>query len=168
MLGIVASKVFISLSSEQRHKLRLHQLALPTIVVCIALLYLASATALPFPHEMVTGVLLAPLSVALIVALSSEPVGITGLMTAELPVLLGESNFALYLLHVPLWQLFVWLKLGGVRSHYVGFLLAAVLISICSFQFFNGPWSRQGIDAILEQEGRGRSLTLSIGRLGDS
>jgi peptidoglycan/LPS O-acetylase OafA/YrhL len=139
VLGIVTSKVFIRLSREQKSRGLLHQAALPTIVVCLGLLYLASSAPLPFPREIVSGILLAPVSGALIVALSSEPLGIAGLMSADLPILLGESSFALYLLHIPLWQLFIWLRLEGVRSHYVGFILTAVLISVCSFHFFEGP-----------------------------
>jgi peptidoglycan/LPS O-acetylase OafA/YrhL len=143
VLGIVACKLFIAASHNQTYRVLLHHAALPTIIAGFALLYLAASVPLPFPHEMVSGVLLAPLSVALIVALSSEPAGIAGVMSASLPVLLGESSFALYLLHVPLWQAFVWLKLGGVRSHYIGFLVVAVLMSVCSFYFFEGPMRRK-------------------------
>jgi peptidoglycan/LPS O-acetylase OafA/YrhL len=143
VLGIAACKIFIAASHHQKYRVLLHHAALPTIVLGIILLYLAASVPLPFPHEMLSGVLLAPLSVALIVALSSEPAGIAGIMSAGLPVLLGESSFALYLLHVPLWQVFVWLKLGGVRSHYIGFILIAVLMSVCSFHFFEGPMRRR-------------------------
>jgi len=136
ILGIVAGKLHTSALRSERYRIALHKTALPLLTLCMALFCLTCYVKLPIPTPILTGVFLAPVFVGIILALSSNPPVIGRLLSTRLPVLLGEASFALYLIHIPLWQVFQAFGLGGIRSHYIGFLLTAIALSICSFVFF--------------------------------
>ncbi|MCU1321251.1 MAG: acyltransferase 3 [Acidobacteriaceae bacterium] len=146
ILGIVAGKVHLSALRSERYRSALHRMALPLLLLCAALFCATCYAKLPIPSPILIGIFLAPLFVGIILALSSNPSVIGGLLSARLPVLLGEASFALYLIHIPLWQVFQAFGLGGVRSHYIGFLLTAIALSICSFIFFENAARRKILD----------------------
>jgi len=142
-LGIVTGKLHTHALHNIWYRSMLHKAALPLLLLCTVLLVLTCYVNLPLNHAMVTGIFLAPVSIGFILALSSEPALVTRLFSARISVLLGEASFALYLLHIPLWQVFQALKLGGTRMHYIGFLAVAIALSICSFFFLESPSRRK-------------------------
>ena len=159
ILGIVTGKLHSSALRIVRCRLVLHTVALPLLTLCATLFCLTCYVRFPVPHPVLGGILLAPVFAGSIVALSSNPFVIGRLLSARFSVLLGEASFALYLIHIPLWQLFQAFGLGGTRSHYLGFLLTAVAISICSFLFFENSTRKRILDytAARDVEGALRS-----------
>jgi peptidoglycan/LPS O-acetylase OafA/YrhL len=146
ILGIVTAKCHICAFRSERYRSALHTAALPLLILCLAFFCLTCYAETPIPHSILIGIFLAPVFIGVILALSSDPPIIGGLLSARLPILLGEASFALYLIHIPLWQLFQAFRLGGNRSHYIGFLLSAILLSICSFSFFENAAKKKILD----------------------
>ena len=159
ILGIVTGKLHSSALQTVRYRRVLHSVALPLLILCTALFCIACYAKLPVPHPILSGILLAPVFAGIIVALSSDPIILGSLLSARFPVLLGEASFALYLIHIPLWQLFQAFGLGGIRYHYLGFLLTAIALSICSFLFFENSARKKILDyaAAKDTEGELRS-----------
>jgi peptidoglycan/LPS O-acetylase OafA/YrhL len=142
VLGILAAKLHMHLLVKDRNQVLLHRASLPLLITCAAVFCLAAYVKMPAPQAMVTGIFQVPVSIGFILALSSGPVGVSRALSARLPVVLGEASFALYLLHIPLWHLYQGFHLGGIRSHYIGFLLVAIGLSACSFYWFETPARR--------------------------
>ena len=159
ILGIVAGKLHTSALRNERYRSALHKAALPLLTLCTILFCMACYVKLPIPGPILIGIFLSPIFVGIILALSSNPAVIGSLLSARLPILLGEASFALYLIHIPLWQVFQALGLGGIRSHYIGFLLTAIALSICSFIFFENAARRKilNYESAKDTEGNLRS-----------
>lgn len=139
VLGIVAGKLHMHALDQSRYRTLLNRAAVPLLMVCASVFCLMGYVELPVPHALVIGIFLVPVSIGFILALASEPAFVGRALSAKLPLVLGEASFALYLLHMPLWQLYQALHLGGVRFHYLGYLIVTTALSVCSFYWLEGP-----------------------------
>jgi peptidoglycan/LPS O-acetylase OafA/YrhL len=146
VLGIVTGRLHTSALGSERYRSALHRASLPLLLLCSALFCLTCYVKLPIPNPILIGIFMAPIFVGIILALASNPPIIGTVLSVRLSVLLGEASFALYLIHIPLWCIFQSLGLGGVRSHYIGFLLTAIALSICSFIFFENTARKKILD----------------------
>ena len=73
-------------------------------VLAAGLLLLVLGASSQLPYRLLHNGLLAPLYVLLIVGLGSSGAGARRVLGARWALLLGEASYALYLLHVPLWD----------------------------------------------------------------
>ncbi|MFC5865309.1 acyltransferase family protein [Acidicapsa dinghuensis] len=64
------------------------------------------------------------------------------LLSAKWLVVLGEASFGLYLIHVPILHLFLWLRWGHSWSMFALYLATCIGLSVLSFYFVEGPSRR--------------------------
>jgi peptidoglycan/LPS O-acetylase OafA/YrhL len=87
---------------------------------------------------------LAPIFLCVLWAAATSRTWITQLLSHPWLVVLGESSFALYLIHVPVWHLFTLLKIEANPLAYAGYIALCLTLSILSFYFLEKP-ARQAI-----------------------
>ncbi len=94
------------------------------------------------PTSLLQSATLMPFNAAVILGLATTGGAIRRLLSWTPLVLLGEASYALYLLHVPVWNGFV--ALGGDQSSsaYLAYLGAAVAVSVIAHLLVEAPARR--------------------------
>jgi peptidoglycan/LPS O-acetylase OafA/YrhL len=82
--------------------------------------------------------MLAPVFAGIIWALSATPTPLSRWLCGKWLVTLGNSSYALYLIHIPILDLFVHFKWVS-RTYYPEYLALCVGLSLLSFHFFETP-----------------------------
>jgi len=132
--------------------LRLRQPELPPVrawqanavlVGSLAALFVANQFPARFPEYdfTVTG-LLAPIFMGVIWSLSSARTLATRALSARWLVVLGNSSYALYLIHIPMFHMFKYLRPQNRLELYPVYLAACVGLSVASFYYFETPARR--------------------------
>ncbi len=137
--GIVAAIIFLRGGREWLARGRRRNLVLATALVPLILLAVFQPLR---PAYLLAG----PLFALLIAALAAGPAGRPGFLASRPMVLLGESSFALYMIHIPLMMI----ALIARPPEPVGWLVMAGIIaaSIAVFRWFETParhWTRAAV-----------------------
>lgn len=115
------------------------------VVLAASVTVLLSVNQFPVPsREFVffsTG-LLAPAAMGVIWALSSARTLVSQALSARWLGVLGESSYALYLIHYPMFHVFEHLGLASKPAAYPVFLSLCVGLSVLSFYYFETPSRR--------------------------
>ena len=138
VVGLVAARCHVQ-ARQAGHEGRLSRMALPLILAGVFVTCLVDFTGGVEPEFRRQPTLLAPAFAMMVVGLASLPKAISRLFSTSWGILLGESSFGLYLIHVPLIRLFRAMHLGYEPVSYFVFLAVAVGLSIASFLYFEGP-----------------------------
>jgi peptidoglycan/LPS O-acetylase OafA/YrhL len=131
ILGIVQSKV------------RVHSSFAPAFlvmaVVCFGLtLHYYSYIPMTLLHDG----LLVPAFACLILAFGSGNQALDSLLSPKWLVVLGEASYGLYLIHIPLWEIFHYLRLDHSGAAYLLYLASAITLSVLSFFYLETPLRR--------------------------
>jgi peptidoglycan/LPS O-acetylase OafA/YrhL len=86
--------------------------------------------------------LLVPAFGCLILAFDSGNKRLDGLLSVRWLVVLGEASYGLYLIHIPLWDIFYHLRIDQSRVAYPVYLVCAVALSVLSFFYVETPLRR--------------------------
>jgi peptidoglycan/LPS O-acetylase OafA/YrhL len=86
--------------------------------------------------------LLAPILMGIIWALSSVQTLAARVLSARWLVVLGESSYALYLIHIPMFHMFKFLRLETHLAVYPVYLALCVGLSVLSFYYLETPARR--------------------------
>jgi peptidoglycan/LPS O-acetylase OafA/YrhL len=108
----------------------------------IAFFGVALANSWLHSHGVSASFVLLPVFLAVIWVLSQSQILPVRLLNAKWLVVLGESSYALYLLQLPVLQLFKLLHLASRARDYPLYLLTAIGLSVLSFYFFETPMRR--------------------------
>jgi peptidoglycan/LPS O-acetylase OafA/YrhL len=146
-------------TSRSIHFARLNRLAALLAVGAIPLCLMALKTV---PPEL-CNVLLVPLFALAIFSLAAGRDGLSWLLSRSWMVLLGEASYAMYLLHLPIWQWMhdVFPSVPLLRDHYrspwffSAYLASVIGVSILVFKTVEQPARRLIWQALIQ--GRGRS-----------
>lgn len=139
LVGITVAKVHLGLIASNgntkflRRILSFSLFAASICFVGVLVSHLSLMTALP------QTVLFVPLHAVIIAALASDPPVIRTVASQPLLVLLGEASYGLYIIHIPLWNLFGEMGLTNKPILYLVFLGTAIVLSVISFKFFETP-----------------------------
>ncbi len=130
VLGICAA-VWFTRSGRQSLELPARRRGALAVATCgiVAL----SAAELSDPRYL----LMSPLFALLIVGLATRPASGSSWLAWPVLVLLGESSYALYLLHVPLLHLFDLAGVSGVAGWVA--MLAVIALSVVAFRWYETP-----------------------------
>jgi peptidoglycan/LPS O-acetylase OafA/YrhL len=163
LIGILVGIVFLRLpstsTSRTAHFTRLNRLAALLAVGAIPLCLMALKAV---PPEL-CNVLLVPLFALAIFSLAAGRDGLSWLLSRSWMVLLGEASYAMYLLHLPIWQWMhdVFPSVPLLRDHYrspwffSAYLASVIGVSILVFKTVEQPARRLIWKALIQ--GRGRS-----------
>ena len=86
--------------------------------------------------------LLVPAFGCLILAFDSGNKRLDALLSVKWLVVLGEASYGLYLIHIPLWNIFYHLRIDHSRVAYPVYLVCAVTLSVLSFFYVETPLRR--------------------------
>jgi peptidoglycan/LPS O-acetylase OafA/YrhL len=86
--------------------------------------------------------LLAPMFGALIWGLSNRDTIISKALSAKWLVILGEASYGFYLIHLPVFHLFILLRVGPGLFTFVFYLTLCIVLSVASFHWFETPARR--------------------------
>jgi peptidoglycan/LPS O-acetylase OafA/YrhL len=86
--------------------------------------------------------LMAPVFVCLILAFSSGNHALDKFLSPSWLVVLGEASYGLYLIHIPLWDVFHHLRLEHSMLAYLIYLATAITLSVLSFFYLETPMRR--------------------------
>jgi peptidoglycan/LPS O-acetylase OafA/YrhL len=141
-LGICTAKLLLYLLADPVWKARLNRYS-TALITSSALLFLCIPLfAIDIPETVLQHGLLLPLYAVVLLSFSAGRTRLTHLLSAKWLVILGESSFALYLIHFPLIAIFRKLFL---RNEIVGTLIYTVVaigLSIASFYWLETPSRR--------------------------
>ena len=139
VIGIVLAKLHVALLANRRTERWLERygaaLAVLTFTVFLALTETPRILQTTYLHDALSSLLF----LVLILAFASGNRIIQALFTPAWLVLLGEASFGLYLLHMPVYQLFVTLHLPLAGSFFFLYLAATIALSVLSFLYFETP-----------------------------
>jgi peptidoglycan/LPS O-acetylase OafA/YrhL len=139
LVGIAVAKVHLELIAVNKNTKFLRRIscfsffAASICFVGVLVSHVSLTTALP------QTVLFVPLHAVMIAALASDPPVIRTLASQPLLVLLGEASYGLYIIHIPLWNLFGEMGLTNKPILYLVFLGTSIVLSVISFKFFETP-----------------------------
>jgi len=140
--GICAAMIALKLTVPQRNALE--KLSLPILsssLLAFALFVILSPKLVKL-HLFVHDGLLSPLFIAVIIALSFGSSVIHRLLCGRYIVLLGETSYGLYLIHIPLWHLTKGISWGHSLAAYPAYLVMAIGLSVASFLYIERPCRR--------------------------
>lgn len=138
--GILLARLFVSLTHNQERRILLHRLTFPVIIAAMTGFWwiVRSPETIPKPVLHHGGLLL--LFGLLILVFAGGHPAINKLLSQPLLVLLSEASYGLYLLHIVLWHYLSHVVASPITGwNYVGYLVAAVALSIVSFRYFEQP-----------------------------
>ena len=142
VIGIVLAKVHLAIQKDPRTSRALNTwggpLALVTLLAFAALTESHRMMQMTYRHDALSSILF----LVLILAFASGNRAIEAIFTASWLVLLGEASFGLYLLHMPVYQLFVFLRMPLSGSFFFLYLAVTILLSVLSFLYFETPARR--------------------------
>jgi peptidoglycan/LPS O-acetylase OafA/YrhL len=110
--------------------------ALAIVLACIATAFYWMPR---LPIQNIDHGLLTPIYCVVILALSSGQGLVARLLCTKWLVALGQASFGLYLLHIPVLNLYIHFHWAEVPSLYPTYLAACVGLSLLSFYFFETP-----------------------------
>lgn len=93
-------------------------------------------------HLLIHDGMLSPLYLAVIISLAYGSTVIHRLLSNRYLVLLGESSYGLYLIHIPLWHMVKYLPRGHSFVTYPLYLAMAIGLSVACFRYFERPSRR--------------------------
>jgi len=128
----------IAICSCQR---RLGAVRAPVLLAASCLLFLVAVFARA-PRILMNNGLLFPVFAMIILATSSGHPTITRLLSARWLVNLGGASYALYLLHVPAWEVLEHAHLDRSALAYVAYLVSTVIASMAIFHLLEEPARR--------------------------
>ena len=136
--GILIARIQLCMQETTRSFIRRH--AILMALACFAL-FLA-ITRLNLPMALLNDGLLVPLFAGVLLTFSAGNRAIEAMFSRPWLVLLGESSYAVYLIHFPLRDYFV--LAGWLHSllSYVAFLATVLALSIASYKFLEAPARR--------------------------
>jgi peptidoglycan/LPS O-acetylase OafA/YrhL len=109
------------------------------LAVSLAALWLFKSPIRPSNYDFSLNGLQAPIFMGVIWGLSWTSTWVTKLLSARWLVALGNSSFALYLIHIPMFHLFNLLGLQRRPGAYPVYLGLCIGLSLLSFYFFETP-----------------------------
>jgi peptidoglycan/LPS O-acetylase OafA/YrhL len=142
LLGVCLARYIVTLQAQPQRHARMQARA-PVILILSALAFgLISIFNLPIPAPLLQHAVLAPLFALAVLALSSGHKTISAIFSAGWLVLLGEASFSLYLVHMPLMNLF---RVPIARYPIAGTTLCialALAYSVASYLWLETPARR--------------------------
>jgi peptidoglycan/LPS O-acetylase OafA/YrhL len=124
-------------------KVRLHSRLAPAFLAMAILCFAFTVHYYSYiPMSLLHDGLLVPAFVCLILAFDSGNKGLDRLLSAKWLVILGEASYGLYLLHIPLWEVFHHLRLDHSGAGYLLYLFSAITLSVLSFFYLETPLRR--------------------------
>jgi peptidoglycan/LPS O-acetylase OafA/YrhL len=94
------------------------------------------------PWPLLQDGLLVPAFVCLILAFDSGNKALNRPLSAKWLVILGEASYGLYLIHIPLWEVFRHLRVQHSVVGYLLYLFSAMTLSVLSFFYLETPLRR--------------------------
>ena len=155
IVGILVAKFHTAALSNDRSKLILRNAAIPVLIGSIMCFCLISLSQGAFSKALLQTVLFVPIHAAIVVSLASDPPYLNRFLSLPILVLLGEASYGLYLIHIPLWHVFQSCNLLGRPLCYLAFILLAVLLSVCSFLYFESPSRMRILKFFSERDSEG-------------
>ena len=122
-------------------ELRLHVRIIASLIIILGF-FIAIGLLSRIPSTALNDGLLSPIFACVILLLSGSEGGIIRMLEATWIVILGESSYALYLLHIPILHLFMYLGLDRTPGLYPLYLLTCVGLSIASYYLLEHPLRR--------------------------
>jgi peptidoglycan/LPS O-acetylase OafA/YrhL len=110
--------------------------------VGIGILALAVILSGSIPQLLLHNGLLAPVYSAVIIGLASTKTALAKLFTNNSLILLGNASYALYLVHIPMWNYAMRLGMEHSRLAYGLYLIATVAASIVIYRYLEIPTRR--------------------------
>ncbi len=137
LVGIMVARIQMSWNAEKTGSSRTRTGLLFTAAI-------AMVTAIPFlltilPVEDILTTLLVPLFAILILIFSADRYPFSRILNAKIMILLGEASYGLYLIHIPVYHLWIALHWDTLQAMYPVYLALCITLSILSFQYFETP-----------------------------
>jgi peptidoglycan/LPS O-acetylase OafA/YrhL len=124
-------------------KVRLHSRLAPAFLVMAIVCFVFTVHYYSYiPFALLQDGLLVPAFVCLILAFDSGNKGLDKLLSAKWLVILGEASYGLYLIHIPLWDVFHHLRVDHSGAAYLLYLFSAITLSVLSFFYLETPLRR--------------------------
>ncbi len=138
--GILLARWHTNTMADEDSRQTLQQCCVPLICLSICLFGLVVHYAVSIPFGVIHDGLLIPIFALSIISFASG-----GNRTLErifshpVLVVLGESSYAMYLLHIPVWHFVERAHLDQIGEFFVVYLLIVIGLSLLSFRWFETP-----------------------------
>lgn len=137
LMGMLVARIQISSKAEKTNqgRTRIWLLSLAAILMVAAIPFLLKI----LPMEDIRTSMLVPLFAVLILIFSAERYPFSGILNANVMVLLGEASYGLYLIHIPVYHLWIALHWDTIQVLYPVYLALSITLSVVSFRYFETP-----------------------------
>ena len=161
-IGIALARLHMQWLADPVVARRLLRWSPAMVAIAMLLLILLTQFSDRIPYLLLHDGLLAPPFCLLLIAFASGNHWMARTLSFSSLVLLGEASYGLYLLHIPLWHLLLDTHVTITHTVYVGYLGAAILLSILSFKFFETPARKWILSRLGRSKSRETELTSSL------
>jgi peptidoglycan/LPS O-acetylase OafA/YrhL len=110
-------------------------LLVPVLLCCAAVIYWSPMLPVSSLHDGA----LAPIYLCVIWMFSQSQWQVARLLSSPWLVVLGQASFGLYLLHMPVFHLFEWLRWTRGPALFLVYLAVSIGLSVLSFYYFETP-----------------------------
>lgn len=136
--GIALCSLQVSLA-KRFNPVQLNRLAYLSLGIAFGLFIVAIEFANDIPLLVMSNGLLLPVSALVILGLSNIDGWVAHLLSFRFLVILGESSYAVYLLHMPIWAYFVRVHAINTLRAWALYMVVVIAVSIASFFLLERP-----------------------------
>lgn len=137
LAGIMVARIQMSWNAPKTDSIRTRTrlLFLTAILMIFAIPFLLKS----LPKVDILTTMLVPLFAVIILIFSTEHYPFSRFLNAKFMVLLGEASYGLYLIHIPVYHLWITLHWDTIQALYPVYLALCIVLSILSFRYFETP-----------------------------
>jgi peptidoglycan/LPS O-acetylase OafA/YrhL len=141
--GILLARWHTSLLAERDSLKALQRWCLPMIFLSMGLFGLVVVYSACIPFVVIHDGLLIPISALVIIGCASGNELLGRLLSPRFLVVLGESSYAMYLIHIPIWHVVERAHLSQNVGIFPAYLVIVIGLSIASLYWFETPLRHQ-------------------------